>query len=44
MSTVEPALENSAGNEGSVWLIGTIVHYDSFLQSIYDGYHRSSKR
>ena len=38
MSTVEPALENSAGNEGSVWLIGTIVHYDSFLQSIYDGY------
>ena len=38
MSTVEPALENSAGNEGSIWLIGTIVHYDSFLQSIYDGY------
>ena len=38
MSTVEPALENSAGNEGSVWLIGTIVHFDSFLQSIYDGY------
>ena len=38
MSTVEPALENSAGNEGSVWLIVTIVHYDSFLQSIYDGY------
>jgi len=38
MSTVEPALENSAENEGSIWLIGTIVHYDSFLQSIYDGY------
>tara|TARA_Y100000593_G_scaffold12933_1_gene24057 strand:+ start:682 stop:2145 length:1464 start_codon:yes stop_codon:yes gene_type:complete len=38
MSTVEPALENSKGNEGSIWLIGTIVHYDSFLQSIYDGY------
>ena len=38
MSTVEPALENSADNEGSIWLIGTIVHYDSFLQSIYDGY------
>ena len=38
MSTVEPALENSKDNEGSIWLIGTIVHYDSFLQSIYDGY------
>ena len=38
MSTVMPALEESKGNEGSVWLIGTIVHYDSFLQSIYDGY------
>ena len=47
MSTVEPALENSKGNEGSVWLIGTIVHYDSFLQSIYDGYleaQRESRR
>tara|TARA_R100001463_G_scaffold70893_1_gene124639 strand:+ start:18057 stop:19640 length:1584 start_codon:yes stop_codon:yes gene_type:complete len=43
MSTVEPALENSAGNEGSVWLIGTIVHYDSFLQSIYDGYQEASR-
>jgi len=38
MSTVIPALEESKGSEGSVWLIGTIVHYDSFLQSIYDGY------
>ena len=37
MSTVEPALEESSGREGEVWLIGTIVHYDSFLQSIYDG-------
>jgi len=43
MSTVEPALENSAGNEGSIWLIGTIVHYDSFLQSIYDGYTEASR-
>tara|TARA_B100002019_G_C21268697_1_gene600890 strand:- start:1818 stop:3401 length:1584 start_codon:yes stop_codon:yes gene_type:complete len=43
MSTVEPALENSAGNEGSVWLIGTIVHFDSFLQSIYDGYSEAKK-
>ena len=43
MSTVEPALENSAGNEGSIWLIGTIVHYDSFLQSIYDGYTEATR-
>lgn len=38
MSTVEPALENSKENEGSIWLIGTIVHYDSFLQGVYDGW------
>ena len=38
MSTVEPALENSKEQEGSIWLIGTIVHYDSFLQGVYDGY------
>ena len=38
MSTVYPALEESKGNEGSIWLIGTIVHYDSALQGIYDGY------
>ena len=31
MSTVDPALENEAGKEGAVWLIGTIVHFDSFL-------------
>ena len=43
MSTVEPALENSAGNEGSVWLVGTIVHFDSFLQSIYDGYSEAKR-
>ena len=43
MSTVEPALENSKGQEGSVWLIGTIVHYDSFLQSIYDGFLSAKK-
>jgi phage terminase large subunit-like protein len=43
MSTVEPALENSAGNEGSVWLIGTIVHFDSFLQGIYDGYTEAKR-
>ena len=43
MSTVEPALENSKGQEGSVWLIGTIVHYDSFLQSVYDGWETARK-
>ena len=43
MSTVEPALENSTGNEGSIWLIGTIVHFDSFLQGIYDGYEDAKK-
>ena len=31
-------LENSKGQEGSIWLIGTIVHFDSFLQTIYDGH------
>ena len=43
MSTVEPALENSKENEGSIWLIGTIVHYDSFLQGVYDGYLQAQK-
>ena len=43
MSTVEPALENSKENEGSIWLIGTIVHYDSFLQGVYDGYLQAKK-
>jgi len=43
MSTVEPALENSKANEGSIWLIGTIVHYDSFLQGVYDGYLQAEK-
>ena len=43
MSTVEPALENSKENEGSIWLIGTIVHFDSFLQTIYDGYVDAQK-
>ena len=43
MSTVEPALENSKGNEGAIWLIGTIVHFDSFLQGIYDGNEQAKK-
>ena len=44
MSTVEPALENSKENEGSIWLIGTIVHFDSFLQGIYDGFSEAKKQ
>jgi len=43
MSTVEPALENSKDQEGSIWLIGTIVHYDSFLQGVYDGWISAEK-
>ena len=43
MSTVEPALENSKEQEGSIWLIGTIVHYDSFLQGVYDGWLDAEK-
>ena len=43
MSTVYPALEESKGNEGAIWLVGTIVHYDSALQGIYDGYLEAKK-
>ena len=37
VSTVFPALEESPGKEGWIWLCGTIVHYDSFLQMVVDG-------
>ena len=37
VSTVYPALEETPGNEGWIWLSGTIVHYDSYLQMTYDG-------
>ena len=37
VSTVYPSLEESPGNEGWIWLSGTIVHYDSFLQTVVDG-------
>jgi len=43
VSTVYPALEESPGKEGWIWLSGTIVHYDAFLQNIYDGYLDSLK-
>ena len=44
MSTVYPSLEESKGNEGAIWLIGTIVHYDSALQAIYDGYLEAKEK
>ena len=43
VSTVYPALEETPGNEGWIWLSGTIVHYDAFLQNVCDGYHDSKK-
>ena len=43
VSTVYPALEESPGKEGWIWLSGTIVHYDAFLQNIHDGYIDSQK-
>ena len=43
VSTVYPALEESPGREGWIWLSGTIVHYDSFLQTIVDGYREATE-
>ena len=43
VSTVYPALEETPGKEGSIWLSGTIVHYDSFLQMVVDGYKKAKK-
>ena len=43
VSTVYPALEESPGREGWIWLAGTIVHYDSFLQMTYDGFKKSEE-
>ena len=43
VSTVYPALEESPGREGWIWLSGTIVHYDSFLQTIVEGYREATK-
>lgn len=39
VSTVYPALEESPGREGWIWLSGTIVHFDSFLQTTIDGFN-----
>ena len=43
VSTVYPSLEESPGKEGWIWLSGTIVHYDAFLQNIVDGWKDSEK-
>ena len=43
VSTVYPALEETPGREGWIWLAGTIVHFDSFLQTVADGYRKSVK-
>jgi phage terminase large subunit-like protein len=43
VSTVFPALEESPGREGWIWLCGTIVHYDSFLQMVVDGSKQANK-
>ncbi len=43
VSTVFPALEESPGKEGWIWLCGTIVHYDSFLQMVVDGSKNAEK-
>jgi phage terminase large subunit-like protein len=43
VSTVYPALEETPGNEGWIWLLGTIVHYDSFLQNVLDGFNEAKE-
>ena len=43
VSTIYPALEESPGREGWIWLAGTIVHFDSFLQMTYDGFQQAKK-
>jgi phage terminase large subunit-like protein len=43
VSTVYPALEETPGNEGWIWLSGTIVHYDSYLQMTYDGWKKAQE-
>ena len=43
VSTVYPALEETPGNEGWIWLCGTIVHYDSFLQMVCDGSRKAKE-
>jgi hypothetical protein len=42
-SAVFPSLEETRGYEGWIWLSGTIVHYDSFLQGVYDHWQDEEK-
>ena len=43
VSTVYPALEETPGREGWIWLAGTIVHFDSFLQTVLDGSNKAKE-
>ena len=43
VSTVYPALEESPGREGWIWLCGTIVHFDSFLQTTVEGFREATE-
>ena len=43
VSTVYPALEESPGREGWIWLSGTIVHFDSFLQTTVEGFREAKE-
>jgi len=42
-SAILPALEETKGKEGWIWLSGTIPHYDSFLQGILDGWNEAKR-
>lgn len=41
--TVFPALDESKGREGAIWLSGTIVHHASYLQGILDSKKQADK-
>ena len=41
--TIIPALDERKGSEGRVWLAGTIVHYDTYLQEIVDGWRNAQE-
>lgn len=38
---VFPAMEKTLNKEGWIWLSGTIVHFDSYLASIYEAWRKS---
>ncbi len=41
--TILPSLDERPGHEGKVWLAGTIVHYDTYLQEILDKWRDAKK-